>query len=290
MNKAELPTGITMAYEESGSQDREPVLLLAPLGRDHSFVAAEAGRFSGDFRCIAPDCRGTGASDRPDSEYAIQQFAADAAALLDVLGIERAHLAGKSMGSTVAMELAATHPDRVLSLSLYTPWARTDVSLREAFLMLRALVLQAPPHEVERAISWFIFTPEYLARTWPEIERLIDDTIVNPGYPSRTSYAGHFDASIGHDVLDRLGAVDAPTLVVAGESDRLVPASHAKQVHDGIAGSRFHLFEGSGSSHALGLERQEEFLDLAMEFLQEVSGARERLALGRPNGPRVKDS
>jgi len=272
MNRAELSTGISMAYEESGPVDGEPLLLLAPLGRDHSFVAAEAERFSGEFRCIAPDCRGTGVSDRPDSGYSIKDFAADAAALLDTIGIERAHLAGKSMGSTVAMELAATHPDRVLSLSLYTPWARTDVSLREAFLMLRALVLNAPPHEVERAISWFIFTPEYLEQTWPEIAALIDETIVDPGYPSQHAYAGHFDASIGHDVLDRLGAIDVPALVVAGERDRLVPATHAEEVHEAIDGSRFHLFEGPGSSHALGLERQNEFLDLAGSFLREVAG------------------
>ena len=213
MNRSELTTGITIAYEESGPLGGEPLLLLAPLGRDHSLVAAEATRFSSKFRCIAPDCRGTGDSDRPDSGYSIAQFAIDAAALLDEIGITEVHVAGMSMGSAVAMELAASHPNRVRSLSLYTPWARTDVSLREAFLMLRSLVLYAPASEVERAVSWLIFTPEYLERHWPAIERLIAETIADPAYPSPPAYAGHFDASIGHDVLDRLGAIDVPTLV-----------------------------------------------------------------------------
>ena len=272
MKRAELATGISVTYEESGPHDGEPLLLLAPLGRDHSLVAAEATRFASEFRCIAPDCRGTGDSDRPESGYSIRQFAMDAVALLDEIEIDRAHVAGTSMGSAVAMELAVSHPDRVRSLSLYTPWARTDVNLREAFLMLRSLVLRAPASEVERAVSWLIFTPDYLEQHWPEIERLIEETIADPAYPSPAAYAGHFDASIGHDVLDRLGAIDAPTLVVAGDADRFISARYAEEVHDAIGGSHYHLFEGQGSSHALTLERQREFLDVAEGFLRDVSG------------------
>ncbi len=268
MNRAELSTGISVAYEESGPADGEPLLLLAPLGRDHSFVAAEAERFSSEFRCVSADCRGTGETDRPESGYSIAQFAADAAALLDEAGIESAHVVGTSMGSAIALELAAGHPGRVRSLSLYTPWARTDVTLREAFLMLRSLVLHATPAEVERAVSWIIFTSDYLERNWSELEHLSGETIEASGYPPRHAYAGHFDASIGHDVLDRLGTVEVPTFILAGREDRFVPAHHAEQVHEAITGSRLQVLEGPGSSHALALERQEEFLDLAMAFLK----------------------
>jgi pimeloyl-ACP methyl ester carboxylesterase len=79
--------------------------------------------------------------------------------------------------------------------------------------------------------------------------------------------AEQWDADLGHDTLDRLGSITAPTLVVAGEQDLLTPPWHGRQVADAIPGARHHLFSGPGSSHALGVERAEEFVPLVAEFL-----------------------
>jgi pimeloyl-ACP methyl ester carboxylesterase len=271
MNRADVATGITIAYEESGPPGGDPLLLLAPMGRDHSLVAPLLPRFSQHFHCIAPDYRGTGESDRPEAGYSIAQFAADAVALLDEIDLETVHVAGASMGAAVAMELAIAEPERVRSLSLYTPWARTDVSLREVFSLLRSLTIYASPLEVERAVSWLVFSPDYLEDNWPAIEEHARATIADPTYPPQHAAVGHIEAGIGHDALDRLDAIDAPTLVVAGELDRLIPCSHAEQVRDAISGSRYRLFRGPGSSHGLTVERQDEFLDVALDFLLDAA-------------------
>ena len=79
--------------------------------------------------------------------------------------------------------------------------------------------------------------------------------------------AEQWDADLAHDTLDRLGQIAAPTLVVAGEQDLLTPPWHGKQVAEAIPGARLEMFTGPGSSHALGMERAEEFVPLVAGFL-----------------------
>jgi pimeloyl-ACP methyl ester carboxylesterase len=78
-----------------------------------------------------------------------------------------------------------------------------------------------------------------------------------------------WDADLAHDTLDRLGDITAPTLVIAGEQDLLTPPWHGRQVAESIPGAKLHMFTGPGSSHALGVERAEEFLPLVQDFLAE---------------------
>jgi len=78
-----------------------------------------------------------------------------------------------------------------------------------------------------------------------------------------------WEADAGHDTLDRLPGITAPTLVIAGEQDLLTPHWHGRQVAEAIPGARFELFTGPGSSHAVGDERAAEVLPLVLGFLAE---------------------
>jgi 3-oxoadipate enol-lactonase len=92
----------------------EPLLLIAGQGSDHTSWDPVVGDFAASHTCIRWDHRGTGASDKPtDPPYSIEGFAADAVALLDHLGIERAHAYGISMGGRIAQRLAISHRERV---------------------------------------------------------------------------------------------------------------------------------------------------------------------------------
>ena len=117
-----LPTEVSLYYEERGAG--EPVLVIAGTGGDHSLWDATADVLAERYRVITFDNRGTGSSDQPrDPEtYTMRVLADDAAALLDAIGIERAHVAGHSLGSTVAQELAINHPQKVASLQLHCTW------------------------------------------------------------------------------------------------------------------------------------------------------------------------
>ena len=113
------------------------------------------------------------------------------------------------------------------------------------------------------------FSPQLLDD--PAFEALLAEFA--PLFPSTEQQvrtcAEQWDADLGHDTVDRLGGMTAPTLVVAGEQDLLTPPWHGRQVADAVPGARFELFSGPGSSHALGVERAEDFVPLVAGFLAE---------------------
>ena len=92
--------------------------MIQGLGVDHRGWALQRGAFGRRHRCIAPDNRGTGHSDAPPGPYDLGRMAADAIAVLDAEGIERAHIVGASMGGVIAQIIGVLHPERVRSLTL----------------------------------------------------------------------------------------------------------------------------------------------------------------------------
>ena len=139
MPKVALPTGVSLYYQEEGLG--EPVLLISGTGADHSLWSGTVEALSTRYRVITFDSRGTGSSDQPSDpkSYSVRVLAEDAAALLDALGVARAHIAGHSLGSTVAQEIAISHPQKVASLQLHCTWGRTDAWLDRLFRSMECL-------------------------------------------------------------------------------------------------------------------------------------------------------
>lgn len=270
MRRVRLATGVAIAYDEAGPPAADTLLLLAPMGRDHHAWDAQLPRLAAEFRCILPDYRGTGESDAPANGYSIPALADDAAALLDFLGETSTHVAGSSMGAAVAMELALSHPGRVRSLSLYTPWARTDANVAAAFGLLRTLLEHASRLDAERAVAGLVFSPGYLNENWELVEDLARTTVEAPTCPPLHAALGHLDAGIGHDCIDRLGQIGVPAFVLAGGQDKLLPPHHAAEVRDSIPGARFCLLSGPRASHGCSIELLDEFLDQALAFLRDA--------------------
>jgi len=109
--------GIDSNYVEAGSGD--PLLMIMGFGGDHLAWAFQVPVFSAKYRVITFDNRGAGQSSVPDVAYSTRMMADDAVGLLDVLGVERAHVRGASMGGLIAQEVALNHPRRVRSLQLF---------------------------------------------------------------------------------------------------------------------------------------------------------------------------
>src|ERR671927_1883475 len=127
MPQAEVD-GLTINYDVQG--EGEPLLLIRYTSADHACYAFQLPAYTEHFSCIAADLPGSGESDKPAGPYSTEGYADQVAAFLEAIGVERAHVAGVSLGAAVGIHLAARHPGRVRSLSLHSGWDASDDYLK----------------------------------------------------------------------------------------------------------------------------------------------------------------
>lgn len=168
---------ITLNYAQQGSG--EPLILIPYLAADHACYAFQVAEYAKQFTCISVDLRGAGESDKPDGVYSTEQFADDAAAFMQAIGVGRAHVAGLSLGAATGMWLAAKYPDRVRSLSLHSGWARSDPYLKTVVQgwQVMAKALGSVPEMIIQGIFPWCFTPELYAEKPDYIKGLTDRPI-----------------------------------------------------------------------------------------------------------------
>ena len=199
----------------------------------------------------------------------MRDMADDAAALLRSLGVEHAHVAGFSGGSTTAQELALRHPDLVDSLVLVSTWARSDAYLRTFADTMRWLVDAAPSERagLEAFLLW-IYTPR--AHNEGIVEQIIDAALAFEHPQSPEAFRRQLDAWMVHDTVERLHQITVPTLVVAGEDDIVTPPRYGRVVAEGIPGAEFVVLDGE--AHQPFQERPDEFNALVRSFWAKHSG------------------
>ncbi|MGA3185585.1 MAG: alpha/beta fold hydrolase [Bryobacteraceae bacterium] len=236
--------GARIYWEESGSG--EPLLLVMGLGYSHDMWFRTRPIVSAHYRTILFDNRGVGKSDVPVGAYSIAQMAADARAVLDAAGIEKAHVFGVSMGGMIAQELAINYPERVNRLVLGCTACGGSQGVRAAPKVIEILMARArmTPEEGAEAMVPYIYdasTPR---------ERIDEDLAVRRlCYPQAAGYMGQVQAIMAWTSFDRLAGIQAPTLVIHGETDQLVPSENAGILARNVPGSRLvmlphasHLF------------------------------------------------
>ncbi|HKZ07809.1 MAG TPA: alpha/beta fold hydrolase [Methylomirabilota bacterium] len=257
--------GIGLFYQDLGAPDAEPVVLIMGWGGDHTAWAFQMPALAAAYRVIAPDNRGAGQTDQPDAPYSIAGMADDVAALLDRLGVTRAHVCGASMGGMIAQELALRHPGRVRTLQLHCTLARPDAygtHLVETLLRVRA---REDREEWARAMLPWIISRK-TARERPDFVQLMIQRALDNPYP--TSLAGlrrQAEAIGGHDTLERLGSIRVPTLITVGSDDILVPPSFSREILARISGADFALIPDAGHVHFL--EQPQAFNEAMVRFL-----------------------
>ncbi|WP_432093297.1 alpha/beta fold hydrolase [Streptomyces sp. bgisy100] len=252
--------GVRIAYQVRGAGD--PLVLLAGQANSHHWWDGVREDFEGTHRTVTLDYRGTGDSDKPDEPYSTEGFARDALAVLDDLGIDRAHVYGTSMGGRVAQCLAAHHPDRVRALVLgcTSPGGRHGI---ERDRDVRASLARPEP-AARQALLALMYTPAWAAAHPGPRTTLGDPTM--PAYARRR----HLAASNGHDAWDVLPGIGAPTLVVHGSDDLLNPTANASLLAERIPGARLELI--AGARHAYFDEFRAVAGPLVLNFLMEHSG------------------
>jgi pimeloyl-ACP methyl ester carboxylesterase len=239
---AQAADGAALHYEvhDSGRpRSGRPLVLLSGQANDHRWWDAVRDDFAAVFTTVVLDYRGTGASDRPDTDtYSTRGFARDVLAVLDHAGIERAHVYGTSMGGRVAQWLAADHPERIDRLVLGCTSPGAPHGLERGPEVRRALA-QPDAQAARRALLDLMYTPGWLATHHGPFHTLGDPTM--PGHARRR----HRQASAGHDAWEALPRITAPTLVVHGTDDRFNPTANAPLLAERIPGARLHLVPGA---------------------------------------------
>lgn len=255
--------GFRMAYEVRGSGF--PLLLINGLGSDRREWLAQIPAFAAHFRVIAFDNRGSGESDAPPGPYATAEMADDAVALLSFLGVERSHVLGVSLGGMIAQEAALRHPGRVERLVLACTTPGGDTSVRPPPEALAAFV-RTPGGDREadlRRTIPYLYSARFRRERPGEIESFIARRLSAPSSPE--GYAAQLAAAVGHSAGDRLKGIRAPTLVIAGTADRLVPPVNSRRIAERISGAKLVLLPGA--PHRLFAENAEAFNREVLEFL-----------------------
>jgi 3-oxoadipate enol-lactonase len=218
-----------------------PVLLIMGLGMTATGwwrtvpVLRDAG-----FRVLAFDNRGMGRSERPPGPYTVPQMAEDAVSVLDAAGVDAAHVYGISLGGMIAQEAALRHPERVAGLVLGAT-TRGGAAHVPAGRDVGALVELRARMSAEQAV-WASVPINYGARTRRHGgDRIAADIEQRLRYPVEGEfYAAQLAAAHGHDAA--VEGIRAPTLVVHGEEDSLIPAVNGERLASAIPGAELALW------------------------------------------------
>ncbi|WP_062765929.1 alpha/beta fold hydrolase [Sphingopyxis terrae] len=272
--------GISITFEDKGPRDAPVILLVMGLGGQltlwpDEFVDALNAR---GFRTIRYDNRDVGLSTRFDaagvpnlkwmfvksllrlpvrSAYTLADMAADGVALLDHLGIARAHIVGVSMGGMISQHIAARYPDRVLSLTSVmstTGNPRLPRAQKEAMQVLTSRPMSGDPEDL---IAYSVRAAKVIGSPGypPDEERLqrrVRSDFERGWYPQGVARQMAAIVADG-DRRPMLKSISAPTLVIHGEGDPLVPLAGGRDTADNIPGARLLTIPGMGHDLPLGL-------------------------------------
>jgi pimeloyl-ACP methyl ester carboxylesterase len=260
--------GAELFVSDSGGTG-EPILFIHGLMLASESWRAQVAAFAPTHRVVTFDLRGQGRSEKTKEGLDLDSLAEDAAALIETLDLKRVHVVAFSMGTFIAMRLAARRQDLVRSLTLIGPSAdgeeRSNLPRYKALIWLVRLFGTAP---VTGPLMKILFGDTFLAEPSARSEREHWRGVVR-SLPRDLDRAAA--ASAGRrPIQDLLPAIRVPALIVSGVEDRPISPEKARRVHAGIAGSRFVPVFATG--HAVMIERPAEFNALLAGFLEEVGG------------------
>jgi 3-oxoadipate enol-lactonase len=261
--------GVVIAYHVWGRRDGEPVFLTQGLGADSRGWTLQRLAFGRRYRCYALDNRGVGLSGKPPGPYDLSQMAADAVAVLDAEGVDRAHVVGASMGGVIAQIIAVLYPERVRSLVLactscrHHPWRRE--LLQEWADQVRAGGMGALSGD---GLRWLV-GPRLRKRFGIWLNLLARILLQTPAEPFAAQVQAILNAS--DELRFELKHVSVPTLVITGSQDALTPVGDAEELAEIIPHAQ--LVELRGAAHGLMVEAPNAFNETVLGFLAEASGA-----------------
>jgi 3-oxoadipate enol-lactonase len=254
--------GIHFNYMIDGPEGAPWVVFSNSLATTAAMWDEQAAALQTKYRVLRYDQRGHGATDAPAGRYAFDTLVADAAALMEAVGIGQAHFAGLSMGGATALGLALQHPDRVSGIvvcdsgCMSTPASSQQWEERIVVAQQKGMAALVEP----TMARWF--PPETLAKNPPHLDKVRGMIGATPA----NGFIGCAAALADHNYNAKVASVGCPVLFICGEKDGTTPAA-MQDMHKRLPGSRY--VELAGAGHISNMDRPAEFNRAVMEFLTE---------------------
>lgn len=246
-----------------GPADAPPLVLLCSLGSTVDMWAPQRRELADEFRLISVDTRGHGGSPVPDGPYRVEELARDVLETLDDLGVERASFAGVSLGGAIAQWVGLYAPERASSLAMLCTAARFPNA--DTFRQRAQTARADGVASIADAVVARWFTDDYADAEPDTVARMRDMIAATPA----EGYASCCEAVADWDVVDELGGISAPTLVVSGVEDPATPPEHQQILADGIPDAR--LESVTDAAHLASFQRPDVVTPLLREHAKGAS-------------------
>lgn len=255
--------GIHIYYEVHG--EGEPVIFGNGIFSNTLGWVNQLPVFSKEYQVILYDMRGQGQSDKPEEPYSFDIHAEDQKALLEELGISKAHHVGISYGAELGLVFALKYPRTVKSLVACSAVSYIGPLLREMCQLWRYACVLEDPDLFYHATVPLNFGESFIREQTAILEKA-KERYAGLNYPALVRL---LDAFLELDITEQLPEISIPTCVIAGEQDILKPAyPYSKTIHDKIPNSEMTIVPNSG--HAITFEQPEEFNSITLGFLRKL--------------------
>jgi 3-oxoadipate enol-lactonase len=242
-------SAVAVRWTAAGPAGAPVVVLSNSLGATRAMWDPQVPALAERYRVVTYDTRGHGESPAPAGPYSLDDLVDDVVALLDEVGVERAHVAGLSLGGMTAMRLAAREPSRVDRLALLCTSAKAD---SQAFLDRARTVRAGGTAALAPTVAGRWLTPAFAADR-PDLVARLQAMIAGA---DDEGYAACCEVIAGMDLRGDLGRISAPTLVISAADDLALPPDHQRAIAEGIPGAA--LVPVAPGAHLANLERTTE--------------------------------
>jgi len=258
-------SGWTIQYETRGDRANPPLVMILGLSHRLAHWGTLPALLAERLFVVTFDCRGMGASERRDEVFALRDEVGDVAAVMDAAGLDAAAVYGRSRGGMLAQEFALTHPERTTALSLSGTSHRGPgaVGSTEAVNKAMNFTPEMSREEIFATQNMAMASPGWRERDPEGFAYCLGVDLEAP--PRRFAVQHQQGALEGWSSYDRLPGIAAPTLVLCGADDGMVPPENSRQIAERIPDARFELVAQCG--HLPMLEKPREVAKLVLDFL-----------------------
>ena len=246
MPRAGTADGLYYELHDEGPDDmREVVVLSAGLGGSAAFWAPQMPALSARFRVLLYDHRGTARSVRTLPEcHDVDCMADDIVAVLDELGLAKAHVVGHAAGGLAGLALALNHPNRLDRLAVVNGWAGPDPHVARCFATRIKLLKDSGPEAYVHAQPLFLYPANWISQNHDRLA--LEEPHHVAGFPTREVMLARIQAVLDFDIAGRLGEIAHPVLISASADDMLVPVLCSEQLARGLPNATLDIVPWGG--------------------------------------------
>lgn len=258
---------VSLNYREEGEGDA--IVFIPGLQGILDAWDFQIETFRERYRCVTFDHRGTGDSDKPPDSYSTEIIARDVIALMDTLGIDKAHAVGTSTGGCILQNLAIDHPERLHGCVFSNTWTTADEYIRRVQIGRRQIAQGFGQEAYVKISSLFTNGANQFRYNLDKVMSM-EERVLKTVAPVEV-LVGRLDMTLTHDRSSELKKIRNPSLIIGTRDDATVPYYFAEDLHQAIAGSKLVILDEGG--HYSYRRHAEEWNAILGTFLDEIGGA-----------------